>query len=147
MILKILSEVLIANRRMADMEAYLPPETLHWCQSEIRRLGYPDLIKRGHTLADGRRMHFACFLDLREAINRHYHSGNVDPVLDMATAPRGGYRWCHPANQIQQEIDDMVDYGDEELENNSVAEGFEDPNVGEESDEDAGLFDFRIEIP
>ena len=75
----------------------------------------------------------------------HVDAGNVNPTLDILPAPRAGYGWCQQANRNGGDREERVDYyGCEQL---VLAEDLEeDANVGEESDDEADLYDFQVEV-
>lgn len=66
-----------------DLDEYLPPETLSWCQSTLADLGYPPELTGSEFVEDtGERRHLQAYMDLRRACRAHIDS-RAEPRLRL----------------------------------------------------------------
>jgi hypothetical protein len=71
-----------------DLDEYLPPETLSWCQSTLAGLGYPSELTGSEFVENkGERCHLQAYMDLRRAGRAHIDS-RAEPRLKLCE----GYR-------------------------------------------------------
>jgi hypothetical protein len=74
-----------------DINEFLPNETLTWISQQLESVNV-DLSNLQGTdlLADGSRLHFQVYLQLRELVRTHVVSGQ-EPILSETQRPLGGY--------------------------------------------------------
>lgn len=76
-------------------EQYLPPDTLHWCESQLQQLGF-DPRKPPARLPGDLQPFRAVYLALRERAWHHERSG-AEPKLAVCAAPGQGLRGYFPS--------------------------------------------------
>jgi hypothetical protein len=74
-----------------DIDEFLPNETLTWISQQLERVDV-DLpnLRGADLLADGSRLHFQVYLQLRELVRAHAISGQ-EPALSETPRPHSGY--------------------------------------------------------
>jgi hypothetical protein len=75
-----------------DINEFLPNETLTWISRQLERvdIDLPNL-QGSDLLADGSRLHFQVYLQLREIVRTHVLSGQ-EPLLSETNMPYGRYK-------------------------------------------------------
>jgi hypothetical protein len=74
-----------------DINEYLPNETILWISQQLETININLSTLRGSDLlADGSRLHFRVYYQLRELVRRHVLSGQ-EPLLSETPQPLGGY--------------------------------------------------------
>jgi hypothetical protein len=74
-----------------DIDEFLPSETLAWISQQLERVNV-DLpnLRGADLLADGSRLYFQVYLQLRELVQAHIISSQ-EPALSETLRPLGGY--------------------------------------------------------
>ena len=76
---------------VTDINEYLPNETILWISQQLETIDIDLSTLRGSDLlADGSRLHFRVYCQLRELIRRHVLSGQ-ESLLSETPQPLGGY--------------------------------------------------------
>jgi hypothetical protein len=70
------------------INAYLPPETLQWCQTFLDSIQF----SYSRNIGDRTKPFESYYLQLRSAIQAHVRS-NQEPSLSLLAAPTGAYNW------------------------------------------------------
>ena len=83
---------MIAIRLVADIQEYLPPDTLAWCKDYLARQGFPNGIDGGEVNAEGDRIHRLAYLELRDAVATWQHD-QLKPVLYESDKPLASVDW------------------------------------------------------
>jgi hypothetical protein len=86
---------------LLDLEEYLPPATLAWCQHTYHALGFTDPPVSADFIHNHRHRVPNYFLAFLTAIRDHYHQGNQNPILGQLEKPTAGYEWPHAAAVLQ----------------------------------------------
>jgi len=81
----------IIDYARSDIDEYLPPITLEWCQQQMTLFNI-DLsdLQTGELDDSGNRLHVKAYHYLHHAIKAHIESREL-PILCESTIPRGGY--------------------------------------------------------
>lgn len=75
-----------------DVDAYLPAETLQWCENQLHILGFNRITAKLATAEDRTAPFVNVYLELRRAVREHIESG-VAPQLGMLQNPVGARNW------------------------------------------------------
>ncbi len=75
-----------------DVDAYLPAETLQWCEGQLHILGFNRITAKLATSEDRTAPFVDVYLELRRAIREHIESG-VAPQLSTLQNPVGAHTW------------------------------------------------------
>jgi hypothetical protein len=78
--------------RDLDLDEYLPPATLGWCNNQLQRLGFNSEIDGSAVNDNGDRSHKLAFIALRDAA-RHYALSGMQPYLEESDKPWNARRW------------------------------------------------------
>jgi len=75
-----------------DIDAYLPDDTMAWCEKALQETGYK--VPVDHTLlaADGKAVHTLAYIDLRAELTVHIRGGN-EAGLGLLRKPAHSYDW------------------------------------------------------
>lgn len=115
---------------MLDIDEYLPPDTLNWCQTKLLEIiGENSLQLTAYDIfPDGERVHQSIYMELKLAITNHVEAGLL-PVLSETVHPTGGRNWTPQASFDEgeeagvfgeEEIEFVGDGPDEALEDNDL---------------------------
>jgi hypothetical protein len=99
---------------LLDVEEYLPPATLQWCNTQIKSIGYdPHSATCQNADEQGERPYKSAYLRLRVFIHEHIASGAL-PLLSETIHPLGSSHWLKEREARGRELLEL-DSVDEEL--------------------------------
>lgn len=124
-----------------DIDEYLPQATLQWCKAVLHQLGYLDEITGEDYFEDGERVHCHAYLELREAVRAHMHSGALPHLDELKTPPK--YRDYCRSRQYEEAL---VARGVDLTLANGVVDDNEYPLAGEGPDEGITAAEYAVEI-
>ncbi|KAF7957992.1 hypothetical protein EAE96_003559 [Botrytis aclada] len=90
-VLSELCEKLLTDCEEWDINEYLPPDTIEFCQDFVQSLGYDlNTMKPSDTTGQGELVHVLVYHSLRKYLQRHIDS-NREPFLYSSLVPTDGY--------------------------------------------------------
>lgn len=97
-----------------DVDEYLPPETLTWCQRKLQGWGFDlENVDMDEYFPDGTRAHCRAYLRLRDTVRDHLRSGEP-PRLRESEKPNVNLVWRqHPNPALIEELDLYAEGRDE----------------------------------
>jgi hypothetical protein len=110
----------------ADLDEYLPPDTLNWCRAKMAAFGF-DPLSVDCEIADleGEKPFVKVYLSLRQEIADHLGL-NTAPILTETEQPLGAYDWLREREQRGRELLDLAPLDEEQV--NLIDDG-PDPGI------------------
>jgi hypothetical protein len=75
-----------------DIDAYLPEETLAWCNDVLQSIGFDLKLAVLESAEDRTAPFYRVYLELREQVQDHIDSG-LPPQLSLLQTPVGASQW------------------------------------------------------
>ena len=73
-----------------DIDKYLPPRTLNWCEKTIKEIGFKSSNDQGKVISyDKGHIYYRIYLILRAVIRSYLRQENPDPPLKLIKRARG----------------------------------------------------------
>ena len=95
--------VLISLGCDLDLDEYLPPLTLHWCNTVLHNHGFDPYSPPPIPLDERESPWLDFYLGLCTAIN-HHEITQEEPQLSLSLKPEGSYDWYGPNAQPVENV-------------------------------------------
>ena len=107
-----------------DVDEYLSPRTLNWCEKTVKEIGFKAFNDQGKVISyDRGYIYYRIYLALRAVIRNYLRQENSNPPLKLIKRARGVRNWILDPNIrriFKKNLNESVAFEDNNNNNNKI---------------------------